>query len=195
MRYQKEVQDILDEIKEYLFVIEFKQNDIRLETSMFYDELEELFLDLFKVLKTDNFNYYEIYDLLYDISDFLAQYEDYYFKNIGTKDYLTGIRDRVSRFVRHKPPLHPEEDKISVYDLFGFHGEEGKEELQDIKKKTKVKPQLTFSQLFKNPYNQDLDGFKSKLNECNLTDSNNTWRSIDVNGKKILNGDIGKFYN
>lgn len=63
-------------------------------------------------------------------------------------------------------------------------------------KNTKLSKQpLTFYQLFKNPFNKDLELFKKKLIDSNLIDNNYHWRTVDNNGKKIPIQDIGKFYN
>jgi len=56
------------------------------------------------------------------------------------------------------------------------------------------KQSITFYQLFKNPYNKDLETFKKNLKDINLIDKNNQWRTVDNNGKKTPTKDIGKFY-
>lgn len=57
------------------------------------------------------------------------------------------------------------------------------------------KTPLTFSGLFKHPYNQDLEKFKTILKSLNLIDENCSWREVDLHNNKVNKSDIGKFFN
>ncbi|MEI8204640.1 MAG: hypothetical protein WCH34_16600 [Bacteroidota bacterium] len=57
------------------------------------------------------------------------------------------------------------------------------------------KTPLTFSGLFKHPYNQDLEKFKTILKSLNLIDENCSWREVDQHNNKVNKSDIGKFFN
>jgi hypothetical protein len=109
-------QNILDKIYEYLYIIEFKQDDKRLRTTEFYIELDNLFVEFFDNTDTEKFEYYKTHLLLCDICEFLAQYTTVFFEKFCPEDELTGIWDKVDRFIRHNAPVGPDK-KISVIDF------------------------------------------------------------------------------
>ena len=125
---------ITKKINSYLYVIEFKQDDIKLKTSEFYSELKSLFSEWFEGINTDSFEYAEIYEILLMYDEFLAQFTDHFYMNINPNDELTDVWEMVHRFVRHNPPAFPEQ-KISVYDI---------DEIRKITPKKSIQNKITY---------------------------------------------------